>query len=194
MAEITIHREKELPENMLGIILKYAIKKINLQHILYLTAILTFGIGDALTSAYMMTKIGTEAEFNLFAKYLFTTHGWEGILTVKLWFTLAILAVAFVNQHRSKEPMYWATNGFLGALIIGGILAMTANIQAALGMAHAAPTTIIMVFLAMAFVLTEIGDLVDKYQARKKHSLELTRLGIKTEDFCARQENKQIHI
>src|SRR5574337_2132190 len=97
-----------------------AAKKLNLQHILYLAAFITFGIGDGITGAYMMSVRGAGIEANPIAGYLFTAHGFDGFVIAKAWFTLVILVASYMIQLKSPIDMYWTVNGFLTALTAGG--------------------------------------------------------------------------
>jgi hypothetical protein len=148
---------------VLGLVTIFAIRRINLQHILYFTAFLTFGIGDGMTGAYMMDRLGVGIESNQLAKYLFMTEGFWGMVAVKMWFTLAVFVVVFIVQMKSPDNMYWTTNGFLLALTAGGVMAVNANLNAISGNVFQAPEQIIFIFLAMALIFTEIGSYVDKH-------------------------------
>lgn len=43
---------------ILKLITIFALRRINLQHVLYFTAFLTFALADGITAAYMMEKLG----------------------------------------------------------------------------------------------------------------------------------------
>ncbi len=148
---------------VLGLVTIFAIRKINLQHILYFTAFLTFGIGDGITGAYMMEKLGVGNESNPIIKYLFMTEGFWGMVAVKMWFTLVVIFFVFIVQMRSSDNMYWTANGFLLALTAGGVMAVNANLNAISGTAFQAPEEIIFIFLAMILIFTEIGGYVDRH-------------------------------
>lgn len=138
-----------------------AMKKVNIQHVLFLTAFFTFGIGDGITAAYMMERHGVGIEANPVIKYLFSANGFSGMVMAKIWFTLLLLFTAYVVQFTSPNNMYWTLNGFLVSLIIGGAAAINANISAITGNAHAAPEEVIFVYLLMVVVLVEIGSFID---------------------------------
>ncbi len=76
----------------------FAVRKLNVQHILYITAFLTFGIGDGVTAAYMMSVLGAGIEANPAARYLFTTYGFNGLVIAKMWLTFVVLFAVFVIQ------------------------------------------------------------------------------------------------
>jgi len=140
----------------------FAVRKVNLQHILYFTAFLTFGVGDGITGAYMMEKLGTGIESNPFVRYLFTTQGFGGVVMAKIWITVAILLATYIVWLRSAYSMYWSINGFLIALTAGGVMAINANLTALTGEIPQAPGEIIFVYISMVLVLTEVGSFLDR--------------------------------
>lgn len=142
-----------------------AVKNINLRHVLYLTAFLTFGLGDGITAAYMMERLGTGIESNPFARYLFMEHGFGGMVMGKVWFTILIFLVIYIIQLKSSEGTYWTVNGFLIALTAGGLMAVNANLTALAGEMPQAPGVIIFTYLAMVLMFTEIGGFVDRSTA-----------------------------
>lgn len=153
MTEI-INQEKFTyePVNFLELIkllVSFVIRKINLQHVLYFTAFLVFGIGDGITGAYMMEKLGVGVESNPAARYLFITNGFWGMVAAKAWVTAVILFAAFMVQLRSSESMYWTVNGFLIALTAGGFMAVNANLTAIAGEIPQATGEIIFTYLAL---------------------------------------------
>lgn len=171
-------RNKNMTENtqhasdfsFLELITLYAAEKVNIQHILYFTAFLAFGIADGVTGAYMMESLGANAESNLIVRYLFTTQGFEGMMIAKIWFTVVILLAIHMVQLRSPDSMYWAVNGFLIALTAGGAMAANANLTAIAGGIPQAPGEIIFAYLALVLVLTEIGSMRDKHTAHIQNS------------------------
>ncbi|VVB88679.1 Uncharacterised protein [uncultured archaeon] len=152
---------------ILRLLLILASRKINLQHILYLIAFLTFGLGDAITGALMMHERGAAIEANPFIGYLFTTQGFDGVITGKVWLTLLILFATYIIQLKSPD-MHWTVNGFLISLTIGGLMAVNANLTALAGGIPQAPGAIIVVYLVLMFILIEIGSFVDGHSTRVK--------------------------
>lgn len=142
--------------------LLFAVKKINLQQVLYFSAFLTFGMGDGITAAYMMDMRGIGTEANPIARYLFMSQGFGGIVVAKMWFTLLIILLIYIIQLKSSGKMYWTTNGFLVALTAGGLLAMNANLTVLAGEAHQPAGEIIFAYLLFVLILTEIGSFADK--------------------------------
>lgn len=138
-----------------------AARKLNLQHILYFAALITFGIGDGVTGAYMMSMRGIGIEANPIASYLFTVHGFGGLVAAKVWFTLILLFISYVVQLKSPTNMYWTVNGFLTALTAGGLMAVNANLSAIAGKIAAAPGEIIFAYLFLVLVLIEAGSFID---------------------------------
>jgi len=148
---------------VLQLVTLFAIRKMNLQHVLYFTAFLTFGIGDGITGAYMMDRLGVGIESNPFARYMFMEHGFWGMAAAKMWITVILLFVVFVIQLKSYDNMYWTVNGFLIALAAGGLMAVNANLTALAGEVTHAPSEIIFAFMALVLILTETGSFVDHH-------------------------------
>ena len=151
---------------------QYFHKNINTQRILFFLAFMTFGIGDGLTGALLMSTKGIYAESNIPFRYLFDTYGLAGFMTVKLTFTAMILIAVFIIYRQSNGRCYWMTTGWLAALFIGGIMAITANLQAVMDLAYMSPVSIIALYLIMTFIFVQSGDLVD----RKKPILFFNKL------------------
>jgi hypothetical protein len=131
-----------------------------LKSLLFITSFLTYGLGDGITAAYMMEKTGTNIECNPLARFMYVSYGSEGLVAFKLWFTFVILSL--VSTISKKTGAYWATNGFLFALTIGGIMATRANVLATLGMPFPSPVSVISTFLFMTILFLEVGNLIDK--------------------------------
>lgn len=141
-----------------------AARKLNLQHVLYLTALITFGIGDGVTGAYMMSVHGAGIEANPIASYLFVSYGFDGFVAVKVWFTFVLLVASYIVQLKSPADMYWTVNGFLIALTAGGLMAVNANLSAIAGKVTTAPGEIILAYLFLVLVLTEAGSIIDGHK------------------------------
>lgn len=141
----------------------YIVKNINLQYFLYFSALIVFGFGDGITGAYLMEMRGVGMEANPFARYLFSIQGIGWLMTTKIGLTLAIICVTHITQLRSRMNIYWTVNGFMGAIIIGGMLAINANISAIMGNVPQPPGEIIFIYLFVALMLTELGSVVDKH-------------------------------
>lgn len=170
MAEIVQNQEEYAYERIdfleiIKLAILFAIKRIKLQHVLYFTAFLTFGIGDGITGAYMMEKLGAGIEANPIARYLFINHGFGGMVMAKMWITGVILFAAYIVELKSSESMYWTVNGFLIALTAGGIMAVNANLTAIAGEIPHAPSDIIFAYLTLVVALTEVGSFVDRRTA-----------------------------
>lgn len=147
------------------LVILFAVKKLNLQHVLYFAAFLTFGIGDGITAAHMMEKLGAGIESNPLARYLFMTQGFGGMVMAKIWITVVILFTTYIVQMRSAGSMYWGINGFLIALTAGGIMAINANLTAIAGEIPQTPGEIIFVYISLVLMLTEVGGFMDKRTA-----------------------------
>lgn len=152
---------------VVGLMGAYIIKKMSLQTGLMISSFLTYGLGDGVTAAYMMEKVGIVRESNPVARLLYVSYGHSGMVAMKLWFTMVILSIVWVISKR--KGAYWTVNGFLFALTIGGIMAMRANLLAAHGMAHPSPGSIITVFLIMVILFINIGDLIDRMNSNANY-------------------------
>jgi len=142
----------------------FAIRKINFQSFLFFVAFLTLGLGDGVTSAYMMEKLGASAEINPIMSLVFLKHGIGGMVAAKIWLTLLLLFAVYVVQLRSNGHAFWTVNGFLIALTAGGILATDANLGAINGTVAISPVEIIGIYLVIALLLTEAGSYIDGHQ------------------------------
>ena len=136
---------------------------ITLQRILFLTAFLTFGIGDGITSAYMMEAKGPYSESNPVVREMFVTLGFEGMIITKLWVTFIMLLATYIVQARSKDNIYWTINGFLIAQIAAGVMGIYANLSALGGEIHPEAGDIVFLYLAFVVILTGAGDFIDKH-------------------------------
>ncbi|MCZ7382799.1 MAG: hypothetical protein O8C64_14675 [Candidatus Methanoperedens sp.] len=135
-----------------------------LQGALFLSAFLTWGLGDAVTSLWMIEHRGITGEANLIAQYIIINYGASSFIAMKIWFTTIVLFfVPFLLQKRSQEPVYWMINGYYLSFFIAGALAMILNMQAAQNEALLlSPEQVIFLFLSLIFILTSVGEEVDK--------------------------------
>ena len=138
----------------------YLVKAANLQRVLFLFSFLTYGVGDGITAVYMMERTGIMREVNPLVRFMYATSGTHGVIVMKIWFVFMILFLAWVIAKRSEA--YWTVNGFLCALIVGGVMAMGANLVASYGVEPPAPGSIIMTFLFLTVLFVMLGDLMDK--------------------------------
>ena len=142
-------------------------RKQKFQAFLAVGAFITFGIGDSVTGALMMTLCGTSAEANPIMRYLVDTQGCIGLILFKLWITMALLSIVIIIQDRSAESTYWTTNGFLVAFGIGGILATTSNLMRTFsfdifGHGTPSPILVVLVYFMLTIGLITIGGALDK--------------------------------
>jgi len=134
--------------------------KIRLKSLLFFSSFLTYGLGDGITAANMMEKTGSNIEANPLARFMYVSYGSKGLIVLKLWFTFVILSL--VSTISKITGAYWATNGFLFALTIGGLMATAANVLATLGMPFPSPGSILYTFLFLVILFIEMGNLIDK--------------------------------
>ncbi len=151
---------------IIKLLFQYAIRKIRMQQVLVILVLLTYGLGDALTSAMMMDARSLNGESNLIVSNIYATSGLAGLVAVKLLFSTALILAAFTIYWKSGGKSYWMVNGFLVSLILFGSMAMAANIQAALGYPFIAPTHILLIFFIFVFILVEAGDIMDNRIAK----------------------------
>jgi hypothetical protein len=135
-------------------------KKGRIKSLLFISSFLTYGLGDCITAAYMMEKTGANIEGNPLARFMYGSYGPKGLIALKLWFTVVILVL--ISTVSKKTGAYWATNGFLFALTIGGLMATRANVLATLGMPFPSPGSVISTFLFLTVLFLEVGNLIDK--------------------------------
>lgn len=135
-----------------------------LQGALFISAFLTWGLGDAVTSLWMIEHRGITGEANLIAQYIIINYGASSFIAMKIWFTTIVLFfVPFLMQKRSQEPVYWMINGYFCSFFVAGVLAMILNMQAAQNEALLlSPEQVIFLFLSLIFILTSVGEEVDK--------------------------------
>jgi len=154
----SIQEDVSLAE-VLKLLIKYIIYKINLQRILFLLSFLTFGVADGISAAYMIEKKGVIGEANPLIQFMYSSRGSNGVIEIKVWLVLIILY--FVWNISKGKKNYWMINGFLFALFVGGLMATGANLMAARGLEYATSSTIITTYLVLAILLTLLGDAID---------------------------------
>lgn len=130
----------------------------NIQHILFFLAFLTFGIGDALTATIMMNVKGPGAEFNDLFGYLYESSGASCFIAVKL---ALVIIVLFLVYLLSKKAGHWLICGWLSALSMGGIMAMVSNLGSAYEVISIDPYSILFCYLVLTFVFVCIGGYYD---------------------------------
>ena len=147
---------------VLKLLIKYIIYKLNLQKILFLLSFLTFGAADGISAAYMIEKRGVIGEANPLIRFMYASSGSMGVIEIKLWLVLIILY--FVWNVSKGRNNYWMINGFLFALFLCGVMATGANLMASRGVEYLAASTIITTYLFLVMLLTMIGDAMDRIQ------------------------------
>ncbi len=138
----------------------------NLQHLLFFLAFLTFGIGDALTAVLLMTTKGHGAEFNNVFSYLYETHGIACFISIKLILVIVVLLAAYIL---SKRGGHWLMNGWLTALIMGGLMAMCSNLSGTYDIISVNPYNVILCYLVLTFVFLCVGDHIDTKKRNVKN-------------------------
>lgn len=146
--------------------------KINLQHILSIVALFTYGFTDALTSAIMMKLRGPYIEANSFISYIYTTQGFWGVIAFKLWVVSVFIAIICYIQYRYGVKVYWKINGALISMSIFGILSTIANIKAIEGISIIDPLTAILLYIIMIIFSVHIGDYIDNYIEKERREIK----------------------
>ncbi len=132
-----------------------------LQGALCLFVFLTWGLGDALTSIYMIEQQGLMQEGNQIVRLVITYYGASGFIMLKVWFTLLVICVPFLVQRH--EESYWMVNGYLVSFIVGGTLAIILNMQAAVNEPlFLMPQHVILIYICSILILTNVGEVIDK--------------------------------
>ncbi len=136
-----------------------------LQGTLFLLAFLTFGIGDTISSIWMIGQRGIIGEANPIIRHIILNFGTLDFILIKLSFTIVILFVPFLILDKTA---YWSINGYLLSFIVAGTLGTIINIQAARNERLLfSPEHVIFLFLILVLVLTGIGDEIDKRENLK---------------------------
>lgn len=139
------------------------------QGALFILAFLTFGVGDGLTSLWMMEQRGFMSEANPIARDTINNFGASGFIGVKIWFTTVVLFIPFMIQQRSHKPVYWMITGYLVSYIVAGTLAIILNIRAAMyESVFLSPQQVIFLFLSSVLLLTQVGEEIDRRTTPKK--------------------------
>lgn len=145
---------------VLKLLIKYIIYKMNLQKILFLLTFLSFGVADGISAAYMIEKRGLMGEANPLIRFMYASSGSNGVIEIKIWLVLIMLYFVW-NLSRNKDN-YWMINGFLFALFVCGVMSTGANLMAARGTEYPASSTIIATYLFLVILLTMLGDAMDR--------------------------------
>ncbi len=139
-----------------------------LRYMPHIGVLLSFGVADGITGAYMMEKIGADFEINPVAKYLFLNQGFWAVVIYKVLYTcmilIAIYLVGRLVELRLHKNTYWVVNGILAAYAIGGAMAATSNLIAVRGGIPSAPDEIIFLFVIAVFGFIGIGNELDRNQ------------------------------
>lgn len=165
---MTHNINNETNSDLIKLLFYYIIKRIKTPQILSILALLTFGLGDALTGAIMMDTRGINGEANSIVAYIYSNNGLAGLIAAKISFTLILIFAAFLIYWNSNGKSYWMVNGFLISLIIFGAMATISNIQASLGLSFMSPSKIMLIFFGIILVLVETGDIIDSRIAKNR--------------------------
>ena len=66
---------------VLKLLIKYIICKMNMQKILFLLAFLSFGAADGISAAYMIEERGVVGEANPLIRFMYASRGRNGVTT-----------------------------------------------------------------------------------------------------------------
>ena len=131
---------------------------------LFFLSFITFGVGDALTAAWMINTKGVNVEFNGLFSYIYDSYGVICFITVKLVLVIILLFAVYIL---SMCGGYWIINGWLTALIIGGIMAIISNLSSTYDIFYINPYHIIACYLVLTFIFVSIGEYIDTYYTEK---------------------------
>ncbi len=145
--------------DFIGLFFRYLARKLNLQHLLYFFVFLTFDIGDAVTASMMMESKGISAEYNTLVQHIFVNYGLSGLIGAKLLLIMVPLIIASTAVKNS----YWLINGVLVSLILAGLMATQANLQAMASLPHMSAMEINLLYLKVLFILAVAGMVMDSY-------------------------------
>ncbi len=132
-----------------------------LQGALCLLVFLIWGIGDSLTSIYLIEHQGLMHEGNQIVRLVIAYYGASSFIMLKIWFTLLVICVPFIVQRH--EESYWMINGYLVSFIVGGTLAVILNMQAAVNEPLLfLPQHVILIYISSLLILTNVGEVIDR--------------------------------
>ncbi len=143
---------------------RYLSRKLTFQHLLYFFVFVTFDIGDAVTASMMMEARGISAEYNTLVQHIFVNYGLSGLIGAKLLLIIVPLIIASTAVKNS----YWFINGVLVSLILAGLMATQANLQAMASLPYMSPMEINVLYLKILFVLSAVGMIMDSYSESKE--------------------------
>ncbi len=130
------------------------------QGLLCILVFLTWGLGDALTGVYMIEQQGLMQEGNIIVRSIIADYGASTFIMFKIWFTLLIILTPLILK---QENSYWMINGYLVSFVIGGVLAMILNMQAAMNQPLLIqPLHVILIYIISLLILINIGEMIDK--------------------------------
>ncbi len=129
------------------------------QGILCLLVLLTWGLGDALTCIYMIEQQGLMQEGNTIVRFIIAYYGASTFVMFKLLFTSIILLTPFIFKRGYD---YWMINGYLVSFVIGGVVGMILNMQAAMNQPLLiSPQHATLLYISSILILTNIGEVMD---------------------------------
>lgn len=155
--------------DFIGLSFRYISRKLNLQHILYFFVFVTFDIGDAVTASMMMEARGISAEYNSLVQNIFVNYGLSGLIGAKLLLIIVPLIIASTAVKNS----YWFINGVLFSLILAGLMATQANLQAMANLPFMSPMEINLLYLKILFALSAVGMIMDSYLESKEKAYSI---------------------
>jgi len=91
-------------------------------------------------------------------------YGLSGLIGAKLLLIIVPLIIASTAVKNS----YWFINGVLVSLILAGLMATQANLQAMASLPYMSPMEINLLYLKILFVLSAVGMIIDSYSESKE--------------------------
>ncbi len=161
-----------------------------LQGALCLLAFLAFGIGDTITSIWMIEQRGIMGEGNPIIRYIILNYSTSDFILIKIFFTIVLLFVPFLILD---ETNYWTISGYIISFIVAGTLGTILNIQAARNeRLLISSEQAILLFSILVLVLTSVGEEIDKrmhpkirpYVACLLNDIAIILISITSLKFC----------
>ena len=158
-----IENKEESEFGFIKLLFGYVYRRLNFQHFLYFCVFITFDIGDTVTAAIMMDSKGVGFESNPLIQYIYFNYGLSGLIAAKLWLIIIPLMIASTKVKDS----FWFINGILASMIVLGLMAIRANIQAISGLSYMSPMEINTIYLVVLLLFTFAGTILDNYTKTK---------------------------
>ena len=133
-----------------------------LLNIMLIAAFLLFGVGDAVTAAWMIKLHGPEAEVNILFRSLVEEGGILLFVSFKIGVTALLLIIVKRLSELNNEANRWMFVAWLGATAIGGLLACTSNLSTVLNFNFINSEIILMIYIVLSMSSILAGNQINK--------------------------------